>query len=94
MHKSNEARAYQHEVFLRARAAGLRPIAAPQPIEVTLHWFRGRKSGDLDKRVSILLDALQGAAYDSDAQIVALHAHRLDGDPNPRVDILITTSCK
>jgi Holliday junction resolvase RusA-like endonuclease len=89
MHLSNEARAYKQEVYLRARAAGIRPIAVPADVEVTIQWFRGRKSGDLDKRVSILLDALQGAAYDSDAQIVAIHAMRIDGDPIPRVDVTV-----
>lgn len=60
------------------------------PVHVEIRWYRGRKSGDLDKRIGIALDALQGVAYETDAQIVRLTADRLDTDPHwPRIIVYV-----
>lgn len=62
----------------------------PTTITVTVVWYRSRKSGDLDKRLGVLLDALQGVAYDNDNQIVELYAIRSDDDhKNPRVEVTV-----
>jgi Holliday junction resolvase RusA-like endonuclease len=63
---------------------------AAGPIVVTLDWYRGRKSGDLDKRIGVVLDALQGVLYENDAQIVELHARRFDDAANPRIVVGVT----
>ena len=86
---SPEARAYKHAAALLALKQGFtEPLEGP--VSLTVRWFRARKSGDLDKRVGILLDALQGVCYTSDAQIVELHAHRSDATPkDPRVEVTI-----
>lgn len=70
-----------------AQLGGARMLAGP--VKVTLVWYRGRKSGDLDKRVGVLLDALQGVAYANDGQIVELIARREDDPRNPRVDVRV-----
>ncbi len=75
---SDEARAYKQYVANAALGKRYRPIPKPAPVRLHVVWNRGRKSGDLDKRLGVLLDALQGIAYDSDAQIVEIHAERVD----------------
>jgi crossover junction endodeoxyribonuclease RusA len=56
-------------------------------VAITLHFYRPRKSGDMDNRMKQLLDSLQGHAYNDDAQIVEMHAYRHDDKANPRVEI-------
>ena len=53
-------------------------ILAPMPVGVRIEWHRKRKAGDLDKRLGVMLDALQGIAYENDSQIVDLKARRFD----------------
>lgn len=69
---SKEARDYKKMV------AGypLKPLKGRVRIRIT--WERKRKSGDLDKRLGVLLDALQGVAYKNDKDIVKLEAERVD----------------
>jgi Holliday junction resolvase RusA-like endonuclease len=86
---SKMARLYKQAAGLSALCQGVKPIVGP--LSLTVVWYRGRKSGDLDKRLGVLLDALQGAAYANDSQIVELHATRSDADPkNPRVEVTLT----
>jgi crossover junction endodeoxyribonuclease RusA len=59
------------------------------PVAVTLDVYRPRKSGDLDNRIKVVLDALQGLAYVNDDQIVSIIAHRHDDKHNPRVEVTI-----
>ena len=75
---SKEARDYKEYVAGQCLKQRVRKIDAPAPVALTITWFRERKSGDLDKRIGIALDALQGSAFDSDSQIVELHAHRFE----------------
>jgi crossover junction endodeoxyribonuclease RusA len=63
----------------------MRPFAGP--VAVYLHVYRARKAGDLDNSAKVLLDALQGVAYNDDAQIVELHLYRHDDKANPRVEV-------
>lgn len=85
---SADARAYKHAVWMltgryrsQAPDAFLHPLFQEEMIRVSLTWFRSRKSGDLDKRLGILLDALQETVYANDRQIVELHAFRFDAGP-------------
>jgi crossover junction endodeoxyribonuclease RusA len=84
---SAEARAYKTRVAVMLHAKA-QPLTGP--VALTLTWYRGRKAGDLDKRVGVLLDGLQGVLYANDAQIVALHAYRFDDKKNPRVEVTVT----
>lgn len=91
---SPEARQYKAFALVRVIAAtGLHasrfPLFPTAPIRVTVTWYRGRKSGDLDKRLGVVLDALQGIGYRNDGQIVDLVAERIDrpGDPGLTVTV-------
>ena len=87
---SREARTYKQMVANRLFVLRAKPIAAPTPCRIVLTWYRGRKAGDLDKRLGVLLDALQGAAYDNDGQVTQIHATREDDPRNPRIVVTIT----
>lgn len=58
MHLSHEAREYKRDVFARAGVKDA-PIFPNGDLSVVVVWRRSIKSGDLDKRLGILLDALQ-----------------------------------
>lgn len=83
---SEEAKAYRQEV-------GLLTLRSPKPlkgqISVTIRFYRARKSGDLDNRLKILFDVLQGLVYEDDEQIIEIHAFRFDNRLNPRVEVEI-----
>lgn len=71
---SAAARRYKQAIPVLAGRQAL--IPAPTEVVVTVLWYRAMKSGDLDKRLGVVLDALQGVSYESDSQIVELHAYR------------------
>jgi Holliday junction resolvase RusA-like endonuclease len=56
-------------------------------------YFDSRR-GDLDNRLKILLDALNGLAWLDDAQIVELYARRELDRRNPRVELTVTEFVK
>lgn len=80
LYVSDEAKQYKQEVWILAREYGIY-----DPLEgaviVTAKVYRPRKAGDLDNRLKVLLDALQGTAYHNDKQIVEIHAYLLES-PN------------
>lgn len=82
---SEEARAYKREVAYLARQAGIQPVHGP--LRVTLHFYRPRRAGDLDNRIKVGIDALNGLAWADDAQIVELHCYRRDDKKNPRMEV-------
>ena len=87
---SAEAVAYKREVAVLAQAAAL-PLLEGD-IAITLDVYRRQRSGDLDNRIKVTLDALQGIAYTDDKQIVEIHARRFDDKKNPRVEVAISPS--
>lgn len=87
--KSKEARQYQERAAILALSQGVRQIRRPATVGVTVTWYRGRKAGDLDKRLGIFLDSLQGVAYENDSQVVMIAATRVDGDASPRLEIVV-----
>jgi len=86
---SAEAREYRLRVQSIARGQGaFQPFTGP--VAVSIVWTRERRSGDLDGRLKVVLDCLQGIAYDDDAQIVELHARRRDRDAGePGLEIVV-----
>lgn len=91
---SKEARDYKAFVWVKAVAlTGLHknrfPLFPTEDVVVTLHWVRGRKSGDLDKRIGVVLDALQGVLYTNDKQIVEIHASRSDNKANASLRVTV-----
>lgn len=87
---SEEAKAYKVAVQRVARSCGL-----PGPLEGTLAieclWTREAKRGDLDNRIKVFLDSLQGIAYADDNQIVRILAMRRDKSPEhpPGLDVMV-----
>jgi crossover junction endodeoxyribonuclease RusA len=88
-HVSNEARAYRTRVLLQVLTArdGRPPHVGP--VVVTVTAYRPARRGDLDNTLKVLLDALRGAAYQDDSQVVELHAMRFDDKANPRVVVSV-----
>lgn len=78
---------YRLAVLAICKKAKVKPITGP--VVLTYHWWRGRKSGDLDNRGKVLLDALQGHAYTDDSQIVELHAYRHDRKGDSGITVTI-----
>jgi Holliday junction resolvase RusA-like endonuclease len=86
---SKAARDYTAYVGDQCVLARVKKIAAPTPVAVLIEWHRSRKSGDLDKRLGVLLDALQGSCYSSDSQIVRIVAERRDSERRGFVDVTV-----
>jgi Holliday junction resolvase RusA-like endonuclease len=81
MHLSREAVAYKELVAKQIGRTGAPLFEKSVMLSLVMTWRRSLKSGDLDKRLGILLDALQGNVYESDAQIVQIWARRCDEHP-------------
>ena len=77
----------------RAYIAGLRQAMPPRllegPVCLEIEWHRGAKRGDLDKRIGVVQDALQGWLVRNDAQVTRLVAERFEapGDAHLRVRV-------
>lgn len=85
---SDEARRYKQGVKLRALTDGLRkPLAGPVVASIVV--YRKRRAGDLDNSLKVLLDALNGIAFEDDSQVIEIHARREDDSANPRVEVNI-----
>ncbi len=82
---SAEAKAYRILVKQHCLLSGVKPIRGD--VSASIMVYRPRKIGDLDNTQKVLLDALCGAAYDDDRQIVELHAWRRDSKEDPRVEV-------
>lgn len=89
MHLSTAARDYKERVAVLTHGT---PQFVDGDLSVTLHWYRSRRSGDLDKRVGIALDALQGAVFTTDAQITELVAKRFEDKANPRLEVTVRSA--
>lgn len=77
-----EATAFKAGVDRLARQA--RVQCSTLPIEVHLYFYRPRRSGDLDNRIKVVFDALNGIAWHDDKQVCVLKAWRFDDKDNPR----------
>lgn len=78
---SAEAKAYKKDVSLK----GCIPFDGP--VALTVRLYRPQKSGDLDNRLKVLCDALNGHAWHDDKQVEEIHAYRYDDKANPRVEV-------
>lgn len=75
--KSKDARGYVGQVWAEARKKKVKALTGD--LTVTIIWYRSRKAGDLDNRVKVVLDAMNGLCYDDDKQIRRLTIERVDG---------------
>ena len=93
MHLSHEAQEYKQSVAWKLRTMGIAngaPVFPTERLSVVVVWRRDRKAGDLDKRLGVILDALQQTTiggvhlpglYASDAQVEQIWARRCDEHP-------------
>lgn len=86
-HLSKDGRRWKDGAVEIAKDAGLRKVEGK--VAVCIEWHRSRRSGDLDNRIKVVLDALRGLAYKDDKQVVELHAWRFEDKQNPRADVYI-----
>lgn len=87
--KSTQAREYQNAVGWQVLAERIPMLDTPVQVQVTVKLFRPHKGRDLDNCLKVLLDALQGYAYQNDNQIARLVVDRCDDKANPRVEITV-----
>lgn len=87
MVKSAEARAYKTDVVYHflTQMRGQKPLESD--VYVTLNFYRPRRRGDLDNRIKVTLDSLQGLAFKDDSQISVIHAARFEDKNDPRVEV-------
>lgn len=77
---SKEAKAYKEQVAQIAQLSGCIKHNGNVSIDITLYPKRNKDGSanakvlDLDNCLKVVLDALQGVAYDNDKQVVALTA--------------------
>ena len=75
--KSKEAKLYIEGVWqLGTRHRKYRVEGGEVAVRVV--WHRKRRSGDLDNRIKVFLDALAGIAYANDSQIAYQESERID----------------
>lgn len=63
------------------------PFPLPTQLAVTMRIYRPRKAGDIDNRVKIILDSMNGRLWIDDSQISELHVYRYDDKANPRIEL-------
>lgn len=86
---SDEAKQYKQTLAMLAKVDQVKPLTGP--VAVTVAVYRERKAGDLDNRLKVLLDAMQGAFYANDSQIREIHATLHDDRHDPRVEVAVTS---
>jgi crossover junction endodeoxyribonuclease RusA len=86
--RSREAAVYRQQVGWLCNTEGVTPVSGE--VSVTLNVYRPQRSGDLDNRIKVTLDALKGFAFADDDQVVELHAYRHDDKDNPRIEVIVT----
>jgi crossover junction endodeoxyribonuclease RusA len=84
-YKSDDARQYQEAAAWCAKLAGA--TLHDGAVGLELRFYRPERRGDLDNRIKVLLDALQGVLYLDDKQVKELHAYLSDMPANPRVEV-------
>lgn len=85
---SRQDRSYKLLVHRLCSSYRITPLSGD--VSVQIHWYRARKSGDIDNRWKALLDSLSGWAYQDDAQISQLLIHRHDTDPKrARIEVMV-----
>ena len=85
---SSEAKHYKESAGWLAKAAGVRePFKKPVSVAITV--YRPERRGDLDNRLKVLLDALNGVAWTDDSQVVEIHAYRHESPKDGRVEVIV-----
>ena len=84
---TDAAKTYKIAAGWEAQRAGIAPFTGS--IALYVHLYRGHKRGDSDGPLKVLLDSLNGIAYNDDDQIIEIHVWRHDDKQNPQAEIEI-----
>lgn len=86
------------QVAFQAKRQGFTKIAKPEKVAIRFKVFFGKHQGSMDvhNAIETLLDALQGACYDNDNQVVGnFHPpERFVDDERPRIEFEIQTQAE
>lgn len=82
--KAKEFKARAEQVARGARMPVLRGN-----LLVVIHYFFQTNAGDMKNRDKVLLDVLQGIAYENDKQITRSEEERFKDPANPRVEVVL-----
>lgn len=69
---SDEAKQFKRDMYYMARAAKVVKTLSPVSVSITWHRKTAKSTGDIDNRIKVILDSLNGIAWDDDKQV-----HRL-----------------
>lgn len=81
------AAVYKHEAGWRAKEQGVQFISGD--VALYVDFYRPVYKPDLDNGLKLLIDSLNGIAWEDDSQLVEIHARRFDDPANPRVNVVI-----
>ena len=84
---TEEAKKFKAQAIVIARAQGIPLLKGA--VAIAIKYYFPTKAGDLTNRDKVLLDVLQGIAYDDDRQITRKEEERFSDKENPRVEITI-----
>lgn len=88
---SSEYEDYATQLKLSLLEQEIKPIEGTPALVLTAHFYRPRRTGDLDNMLKGMLDVMgKGRVYADDSQIVELHAYRHDDKARPRVELEVT----
>ena len=76
---SKEGRDFKEKLSWLAKAKKVQPTS--EPVELHLYWYckKACNGGDLDNRLKVVLDALEGIIYKNDKQVVRISAEKIMG---------------
>lgn len=84
---SEDAKNYKEAVSQLASRLGM-PLLKGH-VSIVLQVCRAQKSGDLDNRIKVTLDALKGIAFEDDEQVVHIDARRFESPKDPYIVISV-----
>ena len=85
---SQEAKAYKELCFWTAKQQWAKVLTGDVIMRGTIYF--PNKRGDLTNRIKILEDALEGACYENDRQVVRIDISRAIDKEDPRVELDIS----
>jgi len=85
---SKEYRSWKNQTGLILQSQGYKPFK--EECSVYMVWYRKAKRGDIDSKIKVTLDALEGHIFENDKQVKMLCIERKEDKENPRIELMIT----
>ncbi len=88
---SQEGREFKEKLQWMAKAKKVKPTS--EAVELHLYWYCKKtcNGGDLDNRLKVILDALEGIVYKNDKQVVKIVAKKI---MDSKKDLAIIKVCE